>query len=529
MAPRFDDDNLVLHLSVADLLERELGRSLGFSQRGGFERMWLGQAIHSRYQELAMSSDGSYQREVPIELELEHKGWTLRLHGRMDGLRRTADGLIVEEIKSVRPQTPLPPATLEMYQRQAQLYAWMLGQSLGQPVTAELVLIELGVAFSSDQDDNIERQRLPSEDLGIEALVRRRAGELLLQRDERKKRNARRRLAAGRLEFPFKEPRPGQTEISESVTNALEQREHLLVEAATGIGKTVAALHPVMRYALEHDKRVYVLTAKTTQQRMATRVLELLNTEAAYSSLQLRAKARMCANGEVICHEDYCDYAKDYFIKLSRSGLCKQLIESEPMLAPDVVYDAARSETVCPFEVSLELGRQVEAVVCDYNYVFEPYVQLSDFSEDRDLGDTILVIDEIHNLVDRSRRYYSPRLSERAARAAARSVSLPGSAAGVMAPRLEALCLDLAECIRATVDEELPVDPEASKTPDLSCESELPEDQLWGLRPAFDRTFVEYLEPSAGDQELSGGRSVCRPLLRLPALSQHPQPRRVDL
>ena len=58
MAPRFDDENLILHLSVADLLERELGRSLGFSQRGGFERMWLGQAIHSRYQELAMARDG---------------------------------------------------------------------------------------------------------------------------------------------------------------------------------------------------------------------------------------------------------------------------------------------------------------------------------------------------------------------------------------------------------------------------------------------------------------------------------------
>ena len=271
---------------------------------------------------------------MPIELELEHKGWTVRLHGRMDGLRRTDDGLVVEEIKSVRPQTPLPPATLEMYQRQAQLYAWMLETSLGQPVTAELVLIELGVAFSSDLDENIERQSIPSEARGIEALARRRAGELLRQREERQRRNARRRLAASRLEFPYKKARPGQTEIIDSVDNALSQREHLLVEAATGLGKTASTLYPVLRYALEHDKRVFVLTAKTTQQRMATRVLELLNTEAAYSSLQLRAKARMCANGEVICHEDYCDYAKDYFLKLSRSGLCQQLLESEPMLAP---------------------------------------------------------------------------------------------------------------------------------------------------------------------------------------------------
>ena len=36
----------------------------------------------------------------------------------------------------------------------------------------------------------------------------------------------------------------------------------------TGIGKTIAALYPTLRYALAHEKKVFVLTAKTLQQRI---------------------------------------------------------------------------------------------------------------------------------------------------------------------------------------------------------------------------------------------------------------------
>src|SRR5258706_12798726 len=63
MAPRFDSDSLTLDLSVADLLDAPLLRSLGFSSRGGYERLWLGQAIHGRYQEQQLKGNPSYRRE----------------------------------------------------------------------------------------------------------------------------------------------------------------------------------------------------------------------------------------------------------------------------------------------------------------------------------------------------------------------------------------------------------------------------------------------------------------------------------
>ena len=116
-------------------------------------------------------------------------------------------------------------------------------------------------------------------------------------------------------------------------------------------------LYPVLRFAQLHDKRVFLLTAKNLQQEMAGKVLELLNPEAAFSSLQLRAKARMCANHELLCHEEYCGYARDYFLKLHSSGVVQRLVAEHPDLRPDVVFDAASGCEICPFEVSLELVR----------------------------------------------------------------------------------------------------------------------------------------------------------------------------
>ena len=485
MPARFDDSEKTLELSVADLLERDLGKSIGFAQRGGFERLWVGQAIHSRYQERAMERDGTYAREVTVRHELVHKGWTVKMHGRIDGLRRDGDVWVIEEIKSVRPGTELAPAVSDMYHRQAALYAWMLGEHMGEDVRAELVLIEIG-AFG---DDGTLRLDVDVRSRVIEAAVRQRAGSLIREREARAAERERRRRGAETLQFPYHETRPGQQQMIDAVKQALEQKEHLLVEAPTGIGKTVSTLFPVLRYALAHDKRVFVLTAKTLQQRMATQVLSLLNSDGVFHSLQLRAKGKMCANGEVLCHEEYCSYAKEYFLKLQKSHLVDDLLGRYPDLDPDTIYAAAKEQVVCPFEVSLELRRRAQATVCDYNYAFDPYVALTEFHEDNDLRDVILVIDEIHNLVDRGRGYYSPELCSRRLEQTSEQIKdVPGAAGADLLWKMSELTDGLRALIEQTVDDALPPGEHGA------MEATLPEDLLWPLRTEFDRVFVQYLE-----------------------------------
>ncbi len=481
MAPRFDADELRLELSVADLLERNLLRSLGFANRGGYERLWLGQAIHSRYQEQALAEDPTYRREVALDATFDHRGWEIHVQGRADGLRKMADGtLVVEEIKSVRRGGGPAPAVREIYQRQALLYAWMLRRGGEEKVAAELVLIEIG-------SESIEREALELDFVAIDRAVQQRLNRLLREFDGRRAAVAQRRAVAAELAFPYPELRRGQELIVAEVETALAQGEHLLVEAPTGIGKTVAALYPAIRYALAEEKRVFVLTAKTLQQEMASEVLALLNRDESFHTLRLRAKAKMCANDQLICHEEYCPYARDYYAKLLGTRLVQRLLAAETHLVPDAVFETARDAEVCPFEVSLELSHQSQVVVGDYNYAFEPYVALSDFAADADLSDIILVVDEIHNLVERGRGYYSPELSAAQARQAADAI------AGGDAPihlRLAELGQRLAALVERAVKDGLEeFGPEAQ-----AAEAMLPEDALWALRPEFDEAFVDYLE-----------------------------------
>ena len=58
-------------------------------------------------------------------------------------------------------------------------------------------------------------------------------------------------------------PRSGQLKMAEAVANALSDRHHLLVQAGTGTGKSLAYLVP----ALVHGKRVLVATATLALQR----------------------------------------------------------------------------------------------------------------------------------------------------------------------------------------------------------------------------------------------------------------------
>ncbi|MCC6612734.1 MAG: DEAD/DEAH box helicase [Anaerolineae bacterium] len=61
--------------------------------------------------------------------------------------------------------------------------------------------------------------------------------------------------------LPDYEEREGQTAMAEAVERALDQRHHLIVEAATGIGKSLAYLAPALAWADTNDKRVVISTS----------------------------------------------------------------------------------------------------------------------------------------------------------------------------------------------------------------------------------------------------------------------------
>jgi len=76
--------------------------------------------------------------------------------------------------------------------------------------------------------------------------------------------------------FPFEKVREGQGELIKAVEDSLSSGKHLVAHAPTGLGKTAAVLSPGLSYAVEHDKKLFFLTSRHTQHRIAVDTLSAI-------------------------------------------------------------------------------------------------------------------------------------------------------------------------------------------------------------------------------------------------------------
>lgn len=73
------------------------------------------------------------------------------------------------------------------------------------------------------------------------------------------------------------EYRPQQLEMAQAISQALESRKHLIVEAPTGVGKSLAYLFPAILYAVENKKKAIVSThTKNLQEQLFRKDIEIV-------------------------------------------------------------------------------------------------------------------------------------------------------------------------------------------------------------------------------------------------------------
>lgn len=411
---RVDYEKREIVCAVGDLVYESTYRRIGVERGDGFRRMWIGQDIHTQRAEQRAGEDPRYRAEVHVVHRTNVGGWSVTITGRIDGLSidKDAKRVNIEEVKSIHFDLELESLMrsekLQRHLYQLLLYAYFLSSQPeleGFAFEPQLVLIDLVSGEAKLVDTEFDRDRVRDT---LEASL----AKLIETLETTAALRVAKRAFADTLQFPFDAMRPGQEEIVSAVARAVYQRDSLLVSAPTGIGKTMAVLYPAVRQSLKLGKKLFVLTAKTLQQETAVNALRLLN-DGSFRVLRIRAKSKMCAHTEMICHEDFCPFAARYSEKMEKSGLLSHLVTSMSYFDPEITFALARDREVCPFEVSLELIEQADVIVCDYNYIFDPYVGLKAYQQEHDYGDCVLVVDEAHNLVDRGRGYYSPELHEK--------------------------------------------------------------------------------------------------------------------
>jgi DNA excision repair protein ERCC-2 len=366
--------------------------------------------VHTRVQKQRAKVDPLYLAEVTVSSLFERKGFSFRIDGRMDGIYRH-DPPKIEEIKttfSIR-----------------DLSHHLSGNPMEHPYCLQLltygyfhwreyqILPNLSFHLVSSRNNDTVDIKLTLDIPQYEQWLDLRLDELVMEATQAEKRAARRRKVAASFIFPFENQRPGQIELMQTIKQFMLEKQPMLIQAPTGLGKTVGVLYPLMKEALSRGQRVVYVTPKNSQHSVAEdAVTRFQETGAKLKSLSITAKSKICFKNEPLCNPDYCEYALNYYGKVQEHGiLC--LLAKKRKLKTRTFRDLGEQYQVCPFELQLDSARDVDIVICDYNYVFAPRSALSRITEivvDQ-TGKPNLVIDEAHNLPSRTMDYYSPALS----------------------------------------------------------------------------------------------------------------------
>lgn len=221
--------------------------------------------------------------------------------------------------------------------------------------------------------------------------------------------------------FPFGSVRDGQRQFIADVAEAAKKGGHLLAHAPTGLGKTVSTLAPLVAYALAHDKRVFFLTSKQSQHKIAIDTLKAIREKAgvAFTVADIIGKQDMCPRREArelfpkrfaeFCRREQVSKQCEYWENANTGAI--RLLKQRPHHVEELVITAT-DQTTCPHQAALDLAAQAHVVVCDYNYFFSDLRESMQERLKLDLRSVLLVVDEAHNLPDRIRDHLTLKLDE---------------------------------------------------------------------------------------------------------------------
>ena len=397
------------------------------------------QAIQRRYRDQA-------EAEYRVKLETDIDDIEIELGGRIDLLFETEYPPRIEEIKTVYAHVPGSEEDA-VFWGQLKVYgaAYAMERNLDQ-VSLSLNLVNL---FSRHEQRHHRLYQRDDLENFVEEILRR----YLRWHDRVAAHQDLVRQQARALEFPYAEFRPQQRRFAAEVYRCIRNGQKLMVEAPTGSGKTISTLFPSVK-ALGEDlcDQIVYLSAKISGQRQAVDAIDRLAGDLTY--LVIQAKARSCP-----CNQDANEIDDDGRCRRC-IGFFERLPEAREQLLDQGKLDVARIQTtasehqLCPFELALQMMPWVDVVIADFNYVFDPLVQLSYFKTDT--RRKVLLVDELHNLVDRARGMYSASLSRAQIRQA-------------MAAPNSSLIDKALKAMRSALDREM-----RQQEPDVSVSDELP-------------------------------------------------------
>ena len=397
------EEKELIKISVRNLVEFILREGDIDNRTGGGmdkEAMLQGSRIHRKIQR-RMGSD--YRAEVSLKLQIPCEGFILQVEGRADGIIEDGQGSMIDEIKGVLREMEHIEAPSNVHLAQAKCYAYIYA------LQENLKKIRVQMTYCNLETEDLKRftQEFTREELEewFIGLVRKYEKWAKFQIEWKSGRN----VSIKSVEFPF-DYRDGQREIVTSVYRTILRKKKLFIQAPTGVGKTMAAVFPAVRAMGEgFGERIFYLTAKTITRTVAEQAFLTLKEQGLrLKVITLTAKEKICFMEETACNPDSCPYAKGHYDRVN-DAVFDMIMNSDDM-SRDAIEKQAQKYNVCPFEMALDVSVWSDAIICDYNYVFDPNAHLKRFFSEGNKGEYLFLIDEAHNLVERGREMYSAAL-----------------------------------------------------------------------------------------------------------------------
>jgi DNA excision repair protein ERCC-2 len=220
--------------------------------------------------------------------------------------------------------------------------------------------------------------------------------------------------------FPHDSIRDGQRELVEDLEKVFQENKTLIAHAPTGLGKTASALTVALSEALKHKKKIFFLTNRHTQHKIAVDTLKKIKKKTGKNifCVDLIGKRWMC-NQEIsgVFGNDFNEFCKslveksecEFYTKVKQKKgltvdakvLLKDLQKADPMHNEELVL-LGKEKSMCSYEIALALAKNANVLIGDYYYMFNPFVMSNLFAKlELEMEDVILIVDEGHNLPSR--------------------------------------------------------------------------------------------------------------------------------
>ena len=333
----------------------------------------------------------------------------LKLSGRADGYHSHQSRL--EEIKTHRGDVSrIRPHQRALHRAQLRVYGALLcRQENRKQVELALVYYDTGRDKETAVTETARADELWQELETLCGLYKAWAEQEAHHREQRD-------ALLGGLTFPFPDFRPRQRQLAETVYKNSVKAGTLLLEAPTGLGKTLGTLFPaLMAMPATGQDRLFYLTCRNTARQLALDAVDKL--QAARDELQpwplrtleLVSKDDACEHPDKACHGESCPLAKGFFDRLPDARA--EAVQSRGLLNQETLATIAAGHDICPYFLAQEMARWCDLVIGDVNRLFDQSALLHALVRQNNWRAGVLV-DEAHNLVDRARGMYSVRLDQ---------------------------------------------------------------------------------------------------------------------